>query len=260
MYTKLVKLDRRDFLELIFTITITEFIYPHKLLGFIKPNLLKKGDYLQGIYGISLDNYPELLPIWGSIRIKIENTLMFYPQVIIVHVPKEEYGVEFIAVCERCPHEGYPVKDLDPDLHLFECSGHGTLFDVTGRYVWGPASRDLERLNLEYDGDKTIYLEVALYPLNMLNEGREFAYLRQNFPNPCSDKTKIVFGTSKPANVDIFLVDFKGNVVQKIFSGLCTEKINEIILDVSNFTSGSYILKMNVDGKHFFTKKLIVEH
>lgn len=254
------KFDRREFLEFFFTVAVTEFLYPHKLLGFIKPHLSKKGDNLQGIYGISLDNYPELIPIWGSIRIKIENTLMFYPQVIIVHVPKEEYGVEFIAVCERCPHEGYPVKDLDPDLHLFECSGHGTLFDVTGRYVWGPASRDLERLNLEYDGDKTIYLEVALYPLKKLDVEIETAFLHQNIPNPCYDKTKIVFGTMTPANVDILLLDFKGNVIQKIFYGLCTDKCAEIFIDVSNLESGTYFLTMKVDGKHLATKKLLVVH
>ncbi|MCX7908492.1 MAG: Rieske 2Fe-2S domain-containing protein [Ignavibacteria bacterium] len=238
---------------------MTSLITPHKLLGFVKPFLRKNGNEILGIYGISLDDYPELIPIWGSVRIKIENTLMFYPKVIIVHVPKEEYEVDFIAISERCPHEGYPIKDLDPDLHLFECSGHGTLFDVTGKYVWGPASRDLERLHLEYDGDKTIYLEVPLYPLNKLDEKEDvLAFLNQNKPNPCENYTTIVFGTSEPAEVNILLFDQKGNEVMLVFSGKCISHYNELLLDVSKLSIGNYFLKMIVNGKPFATRKVII--
>lgn len=254
------EINRRNFLKFVFVGTITTILPPHKLLGFVEPKLLEKGDNLLGIYGISLDDYPELVPIWGSIRIKIENTLMFYPKVIIVHVPKDEYGVDFIAVSERCPHEGYTIKDLDPDLHLFECSGHGTLFDVTGKYVWGPASRDLERLNLEYDGYKTIYLDVPLYPLSNLDEKQEFAYLYQNYPNPCSDWTTIVFGVFYPKFVEINLIDSKGKLVECVFSGVCQNKKNEIVLDVTNFASGSYYIQMKVDAKLHCVKKMVVEH
>lgn len=250
---------RREFLKLVFAGAITSIFPPHKILGFVEPVLKEKEDKLLGIYGISLDDYPELIPVWGSVRIKIENTLMFYPKVIIVHVPKEEYEVDFIAVSERCPHEGYLIKDLDPDLKLFECSGHGTLFDVTGKYVWGPASRDLERLYLEYDGHKTIYLEVPLYPLGISNEQKEFAFFHQNFPNPCSSKTTIVFGVEKPNYVEINLYDSKGNFVKNLYSNVCSQQKVEIILDVSNLFPGVYFARMKLNGKIFGTRKVIVE-
>ncbi len=254
------KENRRKFLKLLFLGTITTTFSPHRLLGFIEPKLFKKGDSLQGIYGISLDDYPELIPIWGSIRIKIENTLMFYPKVIIIHVAKDDYGVDFIAVSERCPHEGYLIKDLDPDLHVFECSGHGTLFDVTGKYIWGPASRDLERLHLEYDGDKTIYLEVPLYPLSKLDEKQEFAFLHQNYPNPCNAISKVSFGTFQLAYIDINLIDSRGLFVQKVFSGFCKNGLCETSFDVSNLSPGFYLLVMKVNGKRIAARKVIVEH
>ncbi len=252
--------DRRNFLKLFFVGTVTTISLPHKLLGILKPDLKEESDELLGIYGISLDDYPQLIPIWGSIRIKIENTIMFYPKVIIVHVPKENYGVDFIVVSERCPHEGYPVKDLDPELHLFECSGHGTLFDVTGKYVWGPASRDLERLKVDYDGNKTIYIEVPLYPLSKLEDKEGLSYLLQNNPNPCDKETKIIFGTETPSNVVIILIDIKGKVVNTVFSGICDSTQKELLLDVSDFNPGTYFLRMSVDAKHVLTKKMIVEH
>lgn len=257
---KIINKNRRDFLKLIFAGTVTTLLPPHKLLGFLFPNLKENKDELLGVYGISLNDYPQLVELWGSIRIKIENTLMFYPKVIIVRVPKEDYGVDFIAVSERCPHEGYPVKDLDPDLHLFECSGHGTLFDVTGKYVWGPASRDLERLNLHYDGDKTIYLEVALYPLSKMEEKDDLAFLHQNYPNPCSTTTTVKFGTEKPANVEIDLFNSKGKKLDIMFSGILSSPVEEIVLDVSKLSSGIYFIKMSINGKPFATKKMIVEH
>jgi Rieske Fe-S protein len=252
---------RRNFLKLVFAGFVTAVTEPTKLLGVLIPKeVYGKQDKLQGIYGISLDDYPQLVPVWGSIRIKIENTLMFYPKVVIVHVPKENYDVDFIAVSERCPHEGYPIKDLDPDLHLFECSGHGTLFDVTGKYVWGPASRDLERIPLEYDGDKTIYLDIPLYPLNKLDEDKNFAFLFQNKPNPCSNETVVEFGTEKSANVRLILFDSKGKLVEEVFSGIVNQTTNSLSLDVTKLQSGTYFLRMYVDGIHFSTKKLIVEH
>ncbi|ROL57008.1 T9SS C-terminal target domain-containing protein [Bacteroidetes/Chlorobi group bacterium Naka2016] len=256
----MVDKNRRKFLELVFVGTVTTILPPHKLLGFLRPQLKETSDEILGIYGISLNDYPELIPIWGSIRIKIENTLMFYPKVIIVHVPKEDYGVDFIAVSERCPHEGYPVKDLDPDLHLFECSGHGTLFDVTGKYVWGPASRDLERIHLEYDGDKTIYLEVALYPLGKFDEKEQFTFLHQNSPNPCSTSTIVRFGTEKLSYVEIILIDSKGKIINKLFSGFVKPSGEEILIDVSELNSGVYFIKMSVEGKFVSIKKMIVEH
>jgi len=250
--------ERRRFLKFLFVATVTSVLPPHRLLGKIFPNFKEEGEKLLGIYGISLMDYPELNDLWGSVRIKVEGTLMYFPKIIIVRVPKEEYNVDFICVSERCPHEGYPIKDLDPDTHLFECSGHGTLFDVTGKYVWGPASRDLERIRLEYDGDKTIYLEIPLYPLTKLDEINDFAYLHQNTPNPCNETTEINFGCISHSFVELKLFDNKGNFIKMIFSGECSSPNNVIKLSVKDFSEGVYFYRMYLDGKHFGTKKMLI--
>jgi len=250
--------ERRKFLKFLFAATITSVVPPHKLLGKIFPTLKNKEDELLGIYGISLLDYPQLNDLWGSVRIKVEGTIMYYPKIIIVRVPKDDYNVDFICVSERCPHEGYPIKDLDTDTHLFECSGHGTLFDVTGKYVWGPASRDLERINLHYDGDKTIYLEIPLYPLTKLEEKKDLAYLHQNNPNPCSDITEIQFGCLSPSFVEIKLFDMKGNFIKTIFAGECSSAGDIVRFSVEDLSNGSYLYRMFINGKPFNTKKMIV--
>lgn len=254
----MTRTERRQFLKLLFAGTITTVLPPHKLLGKILPLLKEDGDNLLGIYGISLLDYPELANLWGSIRIKVEGTIMFYPKIIIVRVPKEQYEVDFICVSERCPHEGYPLKDLDPDLHLFECSGHGTLFDVTGKYVWGPASRDLERIPLRYDGDQTIYLEIPLYPLSVFEQKEDLSYLHQNNPNPCFGETTIEFGCQKPSSVEIKLFDAKGNFIKTIFSGLNVGYHNKIDLNLIEMSAGNYHYEMFINGKPSHTKKLIL--
>jgi nitrite reductase/ring-hydroxylating ferredoxin subunit len=251
--------SRRRFLELMCAATITTVCCPHNLLGRIFPKIKENGDKLLGIYGLNIDKYPELANIWGSVRFLIEDTIGYFPKVILTRVPPETYEVEFIALLEQCPHEGYPVKPLDPDLHVFECSGHGTLFDVTGKYIWGPASEDLTRFNLTYDGDKTVYIEIPALIASAATETENLTYLRQNYPNPCSNITTIEYGVEKPSTVELRLLNLKGETISTIskFVGNATEQLEQI--DVTNLPNGVYLYSLFVDGKYCHTRKLIVQ-
>lgn len=252
--------SRRRFLELMFAATITTVCCPHKLLGQVIPKIKENGDRLLGIYGLNIDTYPELANVWGSVRFLIENTIGYFPKVILTRVPPETYGVDFIALSEQCPHEGYPVKPLDPDLHIFECSGHGTLFDVTGQYIWGPASDDLVRFKLTYDGDKTVYIEIPAIIASVETEKENLTYLRQNHPNPCSNITTIEYGVEKPSAIELRLLNQKGETILTIskFVGDATEQLEEI--DVTNLPNGVYLYSLLVNGKYSNTRKLIVQH
>ncbi|MCX7879436.1 MAG: Rieske 2Fe-2S domain-containing protein [Ignavibacteria bacterium] len=252
-------IDRRDILKLLFTAIVTTPFFPHKILGKITPDLKQKGDSLLGIYGISLIDYPDLQKIWGSVRIKIQGTLMFYPKVIIVRVPKEEYNVEFIAISERCPHEGFIVKDFDPELKIFECPGHGTLFDVTGKYVWGPAARDLERIQVEYNGTDTIYLEIPLYPHNVedLNpkENLNINLIRDIVSQ---EKPTIEFQMTLEtvSNIKISLYDSLGRLVSTLFEGNTDSRY--FSFPVSYLKDGIYFLRLFLNNQPKITKKIII--
>ncbi len=251
---------RRKLLELMFAATITTVCCPHKLLGKVVPDIKRNGNKLLGIYGLNIDTYPELANVWGSVRFFVEDTIGYFPKVIVTRVPPETYGTDFIALLEQCPHEGYPVKPLDPDLHIFECSGHGTLFDVTGKYIWGPASDDLVRFNLSYDGDKTIYIEIPALPTSAEEKNENLTYLRQNYPNPCSNITTIEYGIEKPSTIELKLQDLNGKTVLTINKSIIDAIEQYEQIDVTNLPNGIYLYSLLVGNKYCHTRKLIVQH
>ena len=68
------------------------------------------------------------------------------------------------------------------------------------------------------------------------------------YPNPANGN-KIYFNLKKDVNVNIY------NVLGKLIT---SEKVNtnNNSIDISNFSKGIYLLKIN-SGKRFITKKLI---
>ncbi|MGQ9819165.1 MAG: T9SS type A sorting domain-containing protein [Candidatus Kapaibacteriales bacterium] len=254
--------SRRNFLKLMLSATISTISFPPKFLGAVQPFLKDDGNELLGIYGLNLDRFPQLYEIWGSVRFEIEGTIVFFPKVILTRVPKEQYGVDFIAVSEQCPHEGYLIKDLDPDTHLFECSGHGTLFDVTGRYLWGPASKNLQRFKVSFDGEKTVYIEIPalITTIKRINQYEHLFYLKQNIPNPCTDNCSIEFGIEKPSSVAIVLTNLNGITIAKLFESNYFEGNKTLNIDVSVYPAGAYIYSLFVNNELKISKKIIVQH
>ena len=58
----------------------------------------------------------------------------------------------YVAVDRRCPHLGCPVL-WSRSAERFECPCHDAAFDArTGRVLYGPPPRGLERLAVEVDG------------------------------------------------------------------------------------------------------------
>lgn len=253
---------RRNFLKLMLSATITTIASPPTFLGAVQPDLKKDNDKLLGIYGLNLDRFPQLNEVWGSVRFEIEGTIVFFPKVILTRVPEEQYGVHFIALSEQCPHEGYLIKDFDSETHLFECSGHGTLFDVTGQYLWGPASKDLLRFKVSFDGDKTVYIEIpALFTsAEIINQSTPLFYLRQNMPNPCSEICYIEFGVEKPAFTEIILTNLNGNNVANLFKSEHFVGPKKLKVDVSQYPSGIYLYSLFINNEIKICKKIIIQH
>jgi menaquinol-cytochrome c reductase iron-sulfur subunit len=50
----------------------------------------------------------------------------------------------FIAISSRCPHAGCPVRWVEA-AERFICPCHGSVFDILGRRVGGPAERPIDR-------------------------------------------------------------------------------------------------------------------
>lgn len=60
-----------------------------------------------------------------------------------------------IALYWKCPHLGCTVPWSEAD-GLFMCPCHGSIYDITGQNVAGPAPRPMDYMAVEIDGDTVI--------------------------------------------------------------------------------------------------------
>lgn len=63
---------------------------------------------------------------------------------------------EVLAFSRKCPHLGCKLN-FDPVQSLISCPCHGSKFSLQGKYISGPAKKDLSRLNTK-PSDKGISL------------------------------------------------------------------------------------------------------
>ena len=116
-----------------------------------------------GILKIKLRDYPSLLNEFGSVRLGLNPMAsdssgplgFFYP--ILVN---RGSGMEFYAMDSGCHHEGCVVPPYDASEGAMVCPCHGSRYGIDGSKIDGPTSGPLDRLNLTYDGDETLTIEV----------------------------------------------------------------------------------------------------
>lgn len=59
----------------------------------------------------------------------------------------------YIAVAKACTHQGTTV-DFQADNNRFNCSNHGSNFDLTGKVINGPAASPLTQFSTSFDSAK----------------------------------------------------------------------------------------------------------
>jgi len=60
-------------------------------------------------------------------------------------------GGQLFALSQKCPHLGCRVPFCESSGR-FECACHGSIFDLGGEWIAGPAPRGMDRLALAVDG------------------------------------------------------------------------------------------------------------
>lgn len=81
--------------------------------------------------------------------------------------------------------------------------------------------------------------------------------LYQNYPNPFNPTTKISYRlNTSSGKVSLSIYDVNGTLIEKIFEGQQSAGEYSFVWNASDYSSGTYFLKMNVDGI-FKTIKLI---
>jgi len=61
----------------------------------------------------------------------------------------------FFALSQKCPHLGCRVPFCDTSGR-FECPCHGSVYDIGGEWIHGPAPRGMDRYALSLEGDAIV--------------------------------------------------------------------------------------------------------
>jgi cytochrome b6-f complex iron-sulfur subunit len=64
------------------------------------------------------------------------------------------------ALYQRCPHLGCRVPFCDSSSR-FECPCHGSVYNVVGEYIQGPAPRGMDRFPIEIRADGHVYVDTS---------------------------------------------------------------------------------------------------
>jgi len=83
-------------------------------------------------------------------------------------------------------------------------------------------------------------------------------FLSQNYPNPFNPVTNLEFGISKLGFVSVKVYDVLGNIVSILVKENKPAGSYEIEFDGSDFASGIYFYRLEVDGNHIDTKRMIL--
>jgi cytochrome b6-f complex iron-sulfur subunit len=122
--------------------------------------LLRRGWEIGGtLLGVSLGwtAYEALRPLAGSAgggSITLGSPADFQPGTATYFTEGRLWLVNanghFFALSQRCPHLGCRVPFCKTSGR-FECPCHGSVYDIAGEYVQGPAPRGMDRFELRLD-------------------------------------------------------------------------------------------------------------
>ena len=81
--------------------------------------------------------------------------------------------------------------------------------------------------------------------------------LRQNYPNPFKDQTRIDFEVPVSSHIELVVYDLSGRKIQSICDQVATIESNSIIFTNKNLLAGTYLYKLVVE-KISLTRKMNV--
>jgi nitrite reductase/ring-hydroxylating ferredoxin subunit len=88
----------------------------------------------------------------GSVTSFAKDTSTYVPAGRMYLVNANDY---LFALSQKCPHLGCHVPYCESSGR-FECPCHGSIYDLAGEYITGPAPRGMDRYKLTIDGDRVV--------------------------------------------------------------------------------------------------------
>jgi Rieske Fe-S protein len=167
--------SRRQFLKLFFTGAITSFaggtMMQSPVLWAAEPTLPRTPGFVR----LNLDEYPLFNTPLTTLRISLNPIYggsepypvgFFWPILInrladstAEEQPELPPGTKrYLVLDSECTHASCVVDELYVMQH--QCRCHGSLYDIEGNVINGPATQPLRRLNFTYDGVNQMVIEV----------------------------------------------------------------------------------------------------
>jgi hypothetical protein len=184
------------------------------------------------------------------------DTLIFLP---VTMVTKEDLYMTFMQVCTVFPDDSAMIEVSYNDMNTWEPLAHFNNLeseqwrdnelsnaDWKSERITIPnresATRVFVRLrfksNLIRHGDGWYIDDVVIGPKSVSVENMDFSEQIKIFPNPCRDYVKIISGFNNLSKVKVF--DLKGVLILDYIS----DNSSEVTLDLTKFSSGSYIVEI----------------
>ena len=254
--------NRRSFLKKMLTLSVFTASCPHILLGKLEPKLDNNDGNIADLvlYEIDTEIYKDLKELYKTIRIDVPKKEGGAPiRVMITKLDVNKDGAYLAVFKETCPHEGQKVMNISPLEKTFTCSGHGTVFNARGGYVWGPAAQDLMTYQFDWNGtNRFINILFPFYSPKLMNvQNTGLFYLKNNYPNPFIDNTTIEYGIENDSLVELEIADSLGRTVKSIKNGFMSagHYTNELI--TSDMPKGLYLCTFKINGTEETSIKMI---
>ncbi len=163
---KLMRTERRQFLKMLTFGTVTSMVsgklWQREVLAFCSPTSQK-----EAVFQVRVSDFPALQEDFGSIRLGINPVFPdqepfpdgnFWPFLI----NRDDLGNFYILDCE-CRHQSCVVPTYDPGIPGIQCPCHGSLYDIDGALLGGPANQPLHSYPFEFDGVDTLSIRIPCW-------------------------------------------------------------------------------------------------
>ena len=150
-------LPRRKFVKTFALFSASVCLGGKALRSFFVTEVAAQSTTLLGTFRLSLDDFPDLQNVFGSVRLAVPGMPPSFVEIIVTRAS----GTTFYSVTSRCPHQGCTVEPYGVFSQYLECPCHGSRFGDTGNVVAGPAPRPLAWLEVgrAADGQLVIFAE-----------------------------------------------------------------------------------------------------
>jgi hypothetical protein len=178
----------------------------------------------------------------------------------VKYVPEEHTSVETIKCIEPdsipaeidyikgdvayTPDEDVLGNFLAPIEDTVENIPEDTLFDdlmVDGEIEWTPAFNDYIEDTTKTNGPISV-TSISDNSTPIVQNNNELIFESLLFPNPSKDVTSLVIQVLEEEIFDVYLYAIDGKNVKSIYNGLLSSGRCELLIDLSSYKSGSYLI------------------